>query len=341
MKLERDIMQQEIRFATFNVRNLALPGVQFYENLAPYSHKQYEDKTEWIAHQIDRINADVIGFQEIFSQAALRHVLSKTRHYRDAYHAGFDPDPGRFKLTPSVALVSRLPFAGSVCSHLELPHQLEVTLPPNSRLVTQFSRAVLEVPIALPGGKTARVLVVHLKSKRPDFIIGADRTSLHDFGAASLRALMRRGADALGLRYLVADLRNQHGEPLIVMGDFNDVATASSTQIVTGEGYSEKFGSLHHLYDCFAIQTGGRTMRDVSYTDIYNRNFFTIDHILVTEEFSERSRFAAGEVKEVMYFNDHIMQNLPYATDHGIVVARIRLRGSEMPDTTVAGSSGL
>lgn len=334
-------MQQEIRFATFNVRNLALPGAKYYENLAPYTQQQYKAKTDWIAHQIDQTNADVIGFQEIFSQAALKHVLSKTRHYKNAHHAGFDPDPNRrIKMTPSVALVSRLPFAGAAISHLELPHQLQLTLPTNSRLVHQFSRAILEVPLALPGGKTAHVLVVHLKSKKPDYILDADRSSLYEFGVASLRALIRRGSDALGLRFLVADMRRAHGKPLIVMGDFNDIATASSTQIVTGEGFPDEHGRCYHLYDCAEIQSGGNSLRDVAYTDIYRRKFFTIDHILVTEEFSKATDYSIGQVRDVLYFNDHVMQNLPHTTDHGLVMARIRLRGggSENPDSGSVGS---
>ena len=64
-------MQQELRFATFNVCNLALPGVKYYEDQIPYSSEEYDAKISWIAQQLDRLDADVIGLQEIFSQAAL------------------------------------------------------------------------------------------------------------------------------------------------------------------------------------------------------------------------------------------------------------------------------
>ena len=104
-------MQQEIRFATFNVYNLAPPGQQLYDNLLPATPEQYEAKLNWTARQIDLLDADVIGFQEIFSQAVLREALSRTEKYRDAVHVGFDPDPAAERLTPSVALVSRLPLA--------------------------------------------------------------------------------------------------------------------------------------------------------------------------------------------------------------------------------------
>ena len=87
-------MQQEIRFATFNVCNLAPPGVKLYDNLLPTTLEEYEAKLDWTAHQIDLLDADVIGFQEIFSQATLKEVLARTTHYREAFHLGFDPDPG-------------------------------------------------------------------------------------------------------------------------------------------------------------------------------------------------------------------------------------------------------
>src|SRR4051812_19094384 len=106
-------MQQEIRFATFNVYNLAPAGARLYDNLEPSTPEQVEAKIEWTARQIDMLDADIIGFQEVFSQATLAEVLSRTRHYRDALHIGFDPDPGADKLTPSVALVSRLPLAAA------------------------------------------------------------------------------------------------------------------------------------------------------------------------------------------------------------------------------------
>ena len=113
-------MPKEIRFASFNVCNLALPGMKYYERMDPYTRAEYDAKTTWIARQLDLMDADVIGFQEIFSQAALKEVLAKTRLYRHAFHAGFDPDTKAERLTPSVALVSRLPITGNPLAYNHL-----------------------------------------------------------------------------------------------------------------------------------------------------------------------------------------------------------------------------
>ncbi|HWW68771.1 MAG TPA: endonuclease/exonuclease/phosphatase family protein, partial [Duganella sp.] len=86
-------MQQEIRFATFNVCNLSQPGAKLYDNLAPLTPDDYQAKVLWTAQQLDQLDADVIGLQEIFSMAALRDVLAHSRRYKEAALAGFDPAP--------------------------------------------------------------------------------------------------------------------------------------------------------------------------------------------------------------------------------------------------------
>jgi len=70
-------MQQEIRFATFNVCNLSQPGAKLYDNLEPLTEAAYEAKVDWTAQQLDQLNADVIGLQEIFSLDALRDVMAR------------------------------------------------------------------------------------------------------------------------------------------------------------------------------------------------------------------------------------------------------------------------
>ena len=68
----------------------------------------------------------------------------------------------------------------------------------------------------------------------------------------------------------------------------------------------------------------------MNYTDIHEGRFQTIDHVLVSEEFNPESRYAIGAVEEVHYFNDHITMEIPEASDHGQVMARIKLyNGSE------------
>ena len=312
-------MQQEIRFATFNAFNLAPPGQQLYDNLLPSTPAQYEAKLDWTARQLDLLDADVIGFQEIFSQACLRDVLARTRHYRDAVHVGFDPDPGAERLTPSVALVSRLPLAAPGEAHASYPDG--VSMPDGSRDNDRFSRAVIHAGIVISPDCTVDVFVIHLKSKRPDYRNGDSPDDPLLFGLACLRSLIRRGTEALALRVLLTGFERVNGRAQIVLGDFNDVADAVTTTIVMGEGTP----MTGRLFDAYQIQKRQDRLRHIGFSMLHESQYTTIDHILVSEAFHPDLPDAIGEVVNVLYLNDHVVLGQAPASDHGQVLARIRL----------------
>jgi endonuclease/exonuclease/phosphatase family metal-dependent hydrolase len=312
-------MQQEIRFATFNAYNLAPPGQQLYEGLLPTTPEEYEAKLDWTARQIDLLDADVIGFQEIFSQASLRAALARTRHYRDAIHVGFDPDPAAERLTPSVALVSRLPLAAPGVAHALFPDG--VSMPSGTNEAGSFSRAVIHAAVVLSPDCTVDVIVVHLKSKRPDYRSGDTSEDPLLFGLACLRSLVRRGTEAVALRVMLTNMAKANKRPQVVLGDFNDVADAVTTSIVLGAGTPMS----GRLFDAYQLQQRQDPMRHVGFTIVHENNYMTIDHILLSEEFNPALPYAIGVVADVAYLNDHVVLNLPQASDHGQVVARIRL----------------
>jgi endonuclease/exonuclease/phosphatase family metal-dependent hydrolase len=312
-------MQQEIRFATFNVCNLAPPGAKLYENLEPSTPEEYEAKIAWTARQIDMLGADVIGFQEVFSQAALAEALSRTRRYREAIHVGFDPDPGADKLTPSVALVSRLPLADAPTSFPHFPPG--IAMPPGNRDPERFTRAPLHAAIELRPGLVADVLVVHLKSRRPDYRANDTGDDPQLYALASLRSLIRRGTEAAALRVIVSTLARENRRPRVVLGDFNDVADAVTTGIVLGLGAP----GGERLYDACQLQRRQDRLRHVGFSNLHDGQYTTIDHILVSSEFNAGLPGALGEIAEVVYLNDHLDLGLPEASDHGQVLARLRL----------------
>ncbi|MBE3023685.1 endonuclease/exonuclease/phosphatase family protein [Janthinobacterium sp. GW458P] len=324
-------MQQEIRFATFNVCNLAPAGAKLYDNLDPLSPAQYEAKAEWTARQIDLLDADVIGFQEIFSQAALRDVLSRTRRYRDAALAGYDATDIAGRMLPTVALVSRLPLAGPGVAHADFPAGISLSADASDDNPCRFARAPLHVPVMLPGGQLTDVVVLHLKSRRPDYRHGEGSDALA-YALANLRSLQRRGAEAVALRVLVSEL-GRSGRPRIVLGDFNDIANAVTTSIVMGAGapcapQGVRPEMRERLYDANAIALRQDAARHAGYTNIHDSAYMTIDHILVSEHFHPASPRAIGAVLDVNYLNDHLLLGLPQASDHGQVLMRVKLLGN-------------
>jgi endonuclease/exonuclease/phosphatase family metal-dependent hydrolase len=315
-------MQQELRFATFNVCNLAPPGVKLYDNLAPSTQAEYEAKLDWTAQQLDLLDADLIGFQEIFSQGTLKEVLARTRLYRDAAHLGFDPDPAAMRLTPSVALVSRLPVAAPATQLVDFPRGIE--LPPGSRDAARFTRAPLHAVIAAAPGLLIDVVVVHLKSRRPDYRAGDTGEDPALYALACLRSLVRRGTEAAALRVLLTEMGRAERRPRVVLGDFNDVADSVTTSIVLGAG--TPLGD--RLYDARAVQQRADHARHLSFSTVHEGHYSTIDHILVSEQFNGNLDGAIGAVVDVVYLNDHLDLGLAQASDHGQVLARIRLHAA-------------
>jgi endonuclease/exonuclease/phosphatase family metal-dependent hydrolase len=322
-------MQQELRFATFNVCNLALPGMKYYEDQIPYSVDDYHAKTAWLAQQLDRLDADIIALQEVFSQTAVRDVLARTEKYRTAYHAGFDPATDIDYLTPNVALISRWPLKGEAREFKSLPDDLAIALPGVDNAVTHFTRPILHAQVQIHADLLINVFACHLKSKLPDYRHAAHGDAAaqrgDQTGLAMLRSLIRRGTDALGLRTLLSDLSQTEHLPTLVMGDFNDVANATSTQMVMGLGQYPINGHDHRLFDCARIQSQRSAQGEAGYTHMHDGDYEIIDHILVSEAFNAVSPHAIGEVIDVRYLNDHMLFRQPHMSDHGAVVARIRL----------------
>jgi endonuclease/exonuclease/phosphatase family metal-dependent hydrolase len=265
------------------------------------------------------LDADLIGFQEIFSQGVLREVLARTRRYREATHVGFDPDQDTDRLTPSVALVSRLPLAGPAALLPNFPPGIET--PAGTRDPHRFTRAPLLASVALTPDLIIDVLVVHLKSRRPDYRNGDTSEDPQLFALACLRSLIRRGTEAAALRVLLTELARATRRPRIMLGDFNDVADSVTTDIILGNGTCPSV----RMYDACQLQRRQGQLRHAGFSIVHEGHGTTIDHILVSEEFNPALPNAIGEVVEVLYLNDHLELNLPEASDHGQVVARIRL----------------
>ncbi|MGL4576429.1 MAG: endonuclease/exonuclease/phosphatase family protein [Burkholderiaceae bacterium] len=301
-----------ITVASFNLLNLALPGVQFYENQDPYSQDEYQAKLDWIARQLDVLRCDVVMFQEVFNLQALQQAVAHSTWMRGATLAAPHADTlveGR--LLPRLGIASRLPVR-ELNSFVELEPADHVPLP-GGGAHTRFSRPLLEAVVDAHG-QLLRVMTVHLKSKRPEWLDGDDEDNPELLARAQLRSLMMRGGDALGVRQKVIDRLWRTREPLVVLGDFNDVIQAQTTQLIAATTYKRRDAPQRDamLFDAFDLQRArsipfvGAQRRDTAYTHAHEGVPETIDHVLVSEEFAPFAKNARGFVDRVDYFNDHL-----------------------------------
>ena len=327
----------QVPLATFNLLNLADAGFQFYPNADPYSPQEYAAKIAWTAAQFDTLRADVVLCQEVFSLKALQDCVNASSWMRgstvQAPHTEMVNELGE-KL-PRLAIVSRLPIK-EWASHTDLPPMAQITLPDGTKH-TKFSRPVLEAVVDIHG-HALRLFTTHLKSKRPDWAENANENDPHEYTKAQLQSLLKRAAEAAGVRELLVSRLWHTGEPVVIMGDFNDTLQSSTTQLIAATRWKARERSARDamLYDAWDVSAhhdlsrNGPMRRDVSYTHIHEGVAEVIDQCLVSEEFATFSRHQIGYVQRVDLFNDHLNQRLrgvpgskTMMSDHGQIAVQL------------------
>lgn len=81
----------DFTIASFNVKNLIGPDREYYE-FQTYTREEYAWKKDWLADQILTMDADILGFQEIFEEEALTDVVEEADARGAALNAASIPD---------------------------------------------------------------------------------------------------------------------------------------------------------------------------------------------------------------------------------------------------------
>lgn len=327
-----------IKVGTFNLMNFMLPDRPVYNGTLSYSKEDYRRKSDWIDFMLSQMDADIIGFQELFHAEAMMRVVRDNPAYRHAkLYMGEETGD-----QPSVALLSRFPVENlEVFTHFPQDALIDfypkgreqVTLP-----FTTFTRPVLKADIRIPDYGLVTVFVVHLKSKREIFYAGEDAQNPVDAARAQSRSLMLRAAEAVALRSLVSQSLQLPERPVILCGDVNDTGHAVTSRIISGEAPQHRLNDelkrrvwdllLYHVKDIQAR----RSYQDYYYTHIHNGVYESLDHIMVSQELVTEYPRNTGRVSLVSVYNDHLVDQTFTQTgvdkcksDHGVVVCALEL----------------
>ena len=182
-----DRNMRDLSFATFNLLNLQVPGGLTYGNAPPYPDTEegraaYARKIAWTGDMIRLLDAEVIGFQELWAAEALAEAFEAAGMAGDYDLVARDaPGPGR----PQVALAVRrsrdgesqlVPGAGWVAEFpesfaLDGLREMQGAEEEITVTIDAFSRPVLRAAIR-PEGRSptppeVALFVAHLKSKGP------------------------------------------------------------------------------------------------------------------------------------------------------------------------------
>lgn len=392
----------DFTIASFNVKNLIGADKEYY-TFEQYTPEEYAWKEDWLADQLLTLDADIVCFQEIFEEDALRAVIaeadvrgvaaneaaipdaSKRYHrkaifrklaytpYTDAELAfapnANDGEPGHRR--PGLAVLSRLGFVGApeVIQVLDEPLILDFQgLAGGDRgafTLDRTSRPILKVKVPV-GEKVITVFNCHLKSKLGEYtkIPGAPFTpeanviAYDPLGRAigSAKAALRRMGEALVLRREILKELDL-GNPVMVMGDFNDGEHAVSSEIISGERPFKNYAWMRrhdaeHRSDRYTPEEDihireqiervklhsaeklfvRKSLKDMVYTSAFGGVFESIDQIFLSRHFHPDYDMKIGEMTYFSVLNDHLTDGshpeAPYnklASDHGQIMAHITL----------------
>lgn len=327
------IDEQIFRVGSFNLYNLVLPEEKYYGKRS-YSQEEYDKKIEWIGEKFEQMQAEIIGFQEIFHEEALQAAIDKCTLYREATTVVANPT-GK---SPVVGLVSCFPVLDTeIIAEFPRPLDIEgVDVP-----ITHFSRPVLKATLDVHGQKM-HVFVAHLKSKRPAFAEGVNRRDPAEYARGQARSLIRRAAEAAAFREILMASLEHRKMPVLVLGDLNDNHLSVTTRMISGTPPFRRmpFEEKKRLWDVLLYHAkeiqARRSYQDFYYSHIHNGHYESLDHIMVSEELVAENPDHIGKVGYVYTINDHLVDETfveggvkPWQSDHAQVVATIELRNAE------------
>jgi predicted extracellular nuclease len=331
--------EETLRIGTFNAYNLMSPGAKVMGRKA-LSEKVFKNKASWMGDQLMKMNADIVGFQEIFDEAALRRVLEYAGPKYENAEIIFKPNllhgPGGDAFA-SCALVTTLAVeTEDIYTDF---HDNEIIRYGGDKLpITSFTHPVVRARINFPTGAFADVFVVHLKSKRPIYYSEESDKNPRHVAHATARSLIRRASEAVALRMLLIKRLHKTNIPVVVLGDMNADVTSTTSEIIAGQ---HPWHYMPHyrvrelrdvlLYSVKDIQAK-EVYHDMYYTHIHQGYYQALDHIYVSEEFVQENDKHIGSVHNVWVYNDHLVDHArlgdtveSWQSDHGQVVAEIIL----------------
>ncbi|GFE63044.1 endonuclease/exonuclease/phosphatase family protein [Litoreibacter roseus] len=196
--------------ASFNVKNLIGPEQEYYR-FEQYTEEEHAWKEDWLADQVLSLNADIVGFQEIFERSALQAVIAEADRrgrasnedvvpdpnkryarkaifrklaYRDYGDAALafapntnDGEPGQRR--PGLALLSRFGFVGTpeIIQEIDPAQEIDFDLmgggDGGTFRLNRLSRPLLKARIPI-GDTVITVFNCHLKSKLGEYPRPAD-----------------------------------------------------------------------------------------------------------------------------------------------------------------------
>lgn len=296
------------RFATLNLFNFTAPPAASYEWDNIYSPAQWQAKTAWLLRMLQRCQPDVLAVQELFSVDALAALVAPLG-YQLAVASQPQLKDGHIFEQPVVGLLSRYPVSEITALSAD-PADISAL----GLASFAFSRPPLAATVQLPQLGALRVVVTHLKSRRP--------TELASPLLARWQAQQQRALEAVLLRQLLPAAAARR--PLLLAGDLNDELSSALLQPLLATEPAQRHSLL--LQDSAMLAPAGTRPP----THYYGAAGKVLDYLLLSADFDPRDPHSLAEVTDYQVVDDHLVRPQfaldGHSSDHALVQITVRLR---------------
>ncbi|EIJ32950.1 endonuclease [Thiothrix nivea] len=341
-----------MKLATFNLYQFAAHGHYWHNKTErnTYTQAEWEQKQRWVTTRLREMNADMVGFQEVFSVPELRQLCAEAGypHFITVDESGSREDDPAVYIKSVVALASRWPI--QAVHPVDVPAAIRTDLP--LPVDFRFSRRPVCADVDFPGIGTLTVYVVHLKSKRPvsldmtyaDKVAWRQRVSdtLQRLSRGTVASLLQRGLEATLLYHsTMARLAVDASHPIVVLGDMNDSQDSIPLAALTMQERIYSIGGLepeqwpqdvttwlydYRLADSFRLAPNMR-LSVRPFTKIHRGTGGVLDYILVSNALNPKNPAARAEVADYQIWNRHLDTDGVddrLQSDHGQVCVELR-----------------
>ena len=332
-------MATNLSVMTWNVENLFNPGSD------PDKRERFQVKLDLLSAVVSQSDVDIVAFQEVGGEEPFAKLQQRLPDYAHRVLSSF-PDGRGIR----VGFLSRLPIdetedfvdfpPGPAFDIKGLSASGDATCP-----YLRMGRGALRARVS-KSNRSIDLVTLHLKSKllsfpKPGGGVAFVPTDEYQRAQVAAIALLRRTAEAATVRTRINDhLVGNAGTPLVLLGDFNDVPEAQTTQLLQGPPGSEigtrgfhraDKGDDARLFNLAPLIAAPRR-----YSRIYRGSGELLDQIFVSEELLPRegdNKRRLPQVDSLVDFVDALPsieddprpRQAEVAPDHAPVVARFEL----------------
>lgn len=320
-----------IKFATFNLFQFSAPPYSFYIKKDKFKEEEWSKKVKWIKEQLLKLDADIIGFQELFSIDELKKICKDIgyEYFLIVDTPKTDKKNQNIFITTVVALASKYP----IISHKKVRYDIASIKKHSFKGTFAFSRVPIKAIIELPNRTKIAVYVNHFKSNRLnefEFIFNKN-TTLEEKIEKTKESLEKNYSPSLKQRLcetssLYFDIKESK-IPTIFLCDLNDKEFSLCIDALTNGKYHNEEDKIT-LYDAYyhnkeEIYNPHPEQNEIKRvpTSYYQGYGNVIDYIFVSKELKDK-------IISYKVYDEHLQKNPNGSlleSDHAQVLCEIKI----------------